>query len=426
MIKVLDVPISMYADNKNDVKTESFIDSLRTMRSIDWRIAPEATSEEIEQIIKHIKSQGFDTLFQSGSFRYIMGGEYYGERNWWNTIPWKTYKNTIIKIKQACQKYNIKLVLHLTANLAMKDDYKELLKGMACHNLKTNAEEKWIKYSGYALCSNNPEFRKIYLSRLRELIALTSPSGLMIDEVTIAPTNESCGCKYCRQLFKEKYGIEAPSPKDKNLWYNYNNPNWRAWQEFRKQTVADWNKTLKDCLRDVNKDSFYTGCCCNPLYGPLPVWCGYDPISKHKDIFYEAEPLNPWSWRHTIAEGKWASANGRPVMLLGYAASLSQEYFQTLLGMSQGWALHEWVEFNEFRTVTALWYKKWKPLWLGNKQFCNVAIISPTTHLTNKYFYGEKRIMLNTMAGQRLSLRHMCSLKYFCQINLRISTNIRF
>ena len=395
-LKVVDSPASLYVESNTkseDTEKISYHDMLKTMRSVQWLVAPEASAAEIEQIVKHVHDEGFNAFFLAGSFRYMFADEY-GPRNWWNAIPWETYKKTASLVAKTCRKYKMKLFFHLTCNLGLTPDFEKKFKGMATKNIQTNADGFRPKYHGYSLCSNNPSFRKMYLTRLTELVELTNPDGLMIDEVSIGPSVKFCGCEHCRKLFKNRYNADIPSPKNREIWRNDFSETWRNWQKFRNESVSDWKTALRNVIIKSGKNKAFTGCGYNPISGYIPYHTGVSATDQNPDIyFYEAEPLHPWAWRHAIAEGKYCGMNSRPVMLMGYAATISQQFFSAMLGMANGWALHEWPEFNQFRTVPALWQKKWEKIWCGNSQFGEVAFVfsSYSNYMSGKFIKGYSK-----------------------------------
>ena len=277
----------------------SFKDYQTNMQIVDYRIAPEATLDEIKTIINQVKKKGFDTFFLSGSFRYMFARKY-GPRNWWNAMPWPIYLKTAKRVSKACNDAGLKFVVHLTVNLILYPDLPRF-KEMGTRDITTKKEVEWPNYYGRCMCVNNPDFKAKLHARLHELVSKTNLDGLMIDEIAFSPSEESCGCDYCAAGFKKAYGYDIPLPKDKSVWNNYDSPIWRAWLTFRRDSISRHAKDIKNILDSYGPDKILTGCSYNPAEAHIVRMCGYDTFTLPYTVhFFENEPFHPWSWRHGL------------------------------------------------------------------------------------------------------------------------------
>ncbi len=388
-VKVIDYPSSLYVPN-TPKKAKPDSDWIRNARVVSWKIPKNITPGDAEKMAKECYDLGINTIMPEG-YRYLFGSKD-SPLNWWHGMDFKVYLNTLKTFTEACHKRNIKVVGHLTARLGQYAYFKEH-PDQAAVDLRTGKPAKFKRYSGYGLCSNNPDFLKTYLKRLDRVMKETHADGMMIDEVAIIPpTGTLCGCKYCRKLFKEQYGYEIPDPKDKSVWKNWDSPRWRAWQEFRIQSVGEFRKKLKQVIDKHGPNMLFTGCYYNPLLAVNAYRSGGDPENYWQTVniaFYECEPLSMWSWRNAVAEGKYLLAFG-PTLFHSYSKSLSQQFFAWAFTLSNGFRTFLWPSVTGCKTIPLLWEKKWEDLFLGQKNFCNVAVVfsSPTRNLIGKYVWS--------------------------------------
>ncbi len=414
-VKVMGVPKSMDFELEDKTDDRSKEEWIATNRAIGWPIAPEITAEEANEVCRNIRAKGFDTVFLSGRYRYMFA-EDWGQRNWWNAVPWDQYLKTTSLFSKACKDHGLRLVMHLTSNLALYPDYERLFKGMETRFVDTDEPGEWPRYFGYALCPNNPDFQQMYLGRLKEMMRIVKPDGMMIDETGFSPTEvpggRTCGCQHCRSQFTEQYGFEIPSDtSDVNVWKNWDNEQWRAWQKFRTESVGRWAGKRKAAIDEVIGETLFTACSSCPLQAFTAQLAGGDgeTFMQHGTIFfYESQPATPWSWRKVVAEGKYIDALG-PVILFVNTASVSQAYWTHILGMAHGWCNHQWPEFNQWRVLPVVWQEKWQNIWLGNESIANVAVIysSPTRTLSGKYVEPENDMTEYLGWAQALTEMHI-------------------
>ncbi len=108
-------------------------------------------------------------------------------------------------------------------------------------------------YHGYAMCFNNPNYRRAYLSYL-ETVYATGVDGIMTDDVqyfaleSYRKPGHACACGHCRRLFHEETGFELPPPGDAwSRWHGaYGEESFRAWIEFRRRSVERFHRAVVD------------------------------------------------------------------------------------------------------------------------------------------------------------------------------------
>jgi len=113
---------------------------------------------------------------------------------------------------------------------------------------------KWARseYHGWALCYNNPDYRRAYFKYLETIYAV-GVDGIMTDDVQWWGDNNACACVHCRRLFKEQTGMELPPAGDAwKAWHgNQEDEVFRAWQAFKLRSNLDFHKAVSDHYRSL-------------------------------------------------------------------------------------------------------------------------------------------------------------------------------
>jgi len=106
----------------------------------------------------------------------------------------------------------------------------------------------------WGICPVNPLFNKDYFfPYITDFIKNTGIDGLMIDECTFHGSN-FCNCDYCRKDFTESTGLILPDDEASLLLRNRDSGLWKAWIEWRKNTIAKWRIDLSKISRELNPD----------------------------------------------------------------------------------------------------------------------------------------------------------------------------
>ncbi|NOZ21503.1 MAG: hypothetical protein GXP25_10495 [Planctomycetes bacterium] len=95
-------------------------------------------------------------------------------------------------------------------------------------------------------CWNSP-YRKAFVDRMVKIAKESGIDGIHIDMPFTAPPG-GCRSKYCRELFKKKFGVDPPRklrPKD---------PLYQRWIDFQSWTREEWLLDLTEALHAVNPE----------------------------------------------------------------------------------------------------------------------------------------------------------------------------
>jgi hypothetical protein len=258
-------------------------------------------------------------------------------------------------------------------------------------DLRTGDKAYFRRYGTYMMCPNNPGFQHDILERVKRMVTETGMDGLMVDETEWLPAEWTiCGCKYCKEKFKEKTGYEIPIPDSTEVWGNFQNPQWRSWINFRIESMGDFLVKIKETLDQCGPGKLFTGCYCEALYPGVAQYYGMDLEDMQRSFntsFFESEPSNPWSWKYSTAEAKYYAAFG-PCIYLGYSASYSQQFFSWAFAKTNGFGLWIWPEV--VKQFPYQWEKKWEDLLSSHELLCNLAILfsSPAKNLMKDSFYS--------------------------------------
>lgn len=227
-------------------------------------------------------------LAQAGVNAVITSGFHF---RWSFVHEWPKLSEMLRKIVKSCHKYNIKVVEHhsavLTHNPAGENEWsqikkweinlkhKEFYKGLEDGDI--SYEGVWLSqmrqidprtgqfshtvYKGWALCPNNPLYQKLYFQYLAQVYKC-GVDGIMTDDVQFRPSGYGCGCPYCRKLFTQKTGYKMPPNGlcDKSFYGNMDNPSYRAWLIWRKESTRDHHRRVTNHFRRLGLEL------CRPFY----------------------------------------------------------------------------------------------------------------------------------------------------------------
>jgi hypothetical protein len=359
------------------------------IRSFTWRgIPPQITPEKADSIVKEFSSYGINTIFPEG-YRYLFGNN--GDSsNYFKSLPFEEYIHNLKIISEACHKNGIRLIGHLTACCVLESYFNEH-QYQTMIDIKTGAKAYFRRYGTYMMCPNNPDFQNIFLERVKRMVNETGMDGLMVDETEWLPAEWTiCGCKYCSEKFIKETGYDIPNPDSTVVWGNFENPQWRAWINFRIESMGDFLVKVKETLDQCGHGKLFTGCYCEALYPGVAQYYGMDLEDMQRSFntsFFESEPSNPWSWRYDAAEAKYYAAFG-PCIYLGYSASYTQQFFSWAFAKTNGFGLWIWPEVE--KRFPYQWEKKWEDLLSSHEVLCNTALLfsSPTKNLKEDSFYS--------------------------------------
>jgi hypothetical protein len=381
-------PNSLFVTDTKKKKNEN-PDWFYNIRSFTWRNIPLLiTPEKADFFAKTFSAFGINTIFPEG-YRYLFGNK--GDSpNYFNSLPFEEYIHNLKIVTNACHKNGIRLIGHLTACCVLESYFNEH-QNQTMIDIKTGAGAHFRRYGTYMMCPNNPDFQSNFLERVKRMVTETGMDGLMVDETEWLPAEWTiCGCKYCREKFKEKTGYNIPNPDSTKVWGNFQNPRWRAWINFRIESMGDFLVRIKETLDQCGLGKLFTGCYCEALYPGVAQYYGMDLEDMQRSFntsFFESEPSNPWSWRFSAAEAKYYSAFG-PCIYLGYSASYTQQFFTWAFAKTNGFGLWIWPEVEKLFPYQ--WEKKWEDMLFSHEVLCNTALLfsSPSKNLMKDSFYS--------------------------------------
>ena len=102
-----------------------------------------------------------------------------------------------------------------------------------------------------AFCIMNPVFTRTYRDYLLQLVR-AGVDGLQYDEIYFFPY--FCGCGHCRRAFHEDTGWWLPLNELDPCMNNNRSPLWKAYLEWRKVKLADWNVEFRREAAAINPD----------------------------------------------------------------------------------------------------------------------------------------------------------------------------
>ncbi len=107
-------------------------------------------------------------------------------------------------------------------------------------------------------CTNNPDFVAAYCSYVARLFRETGIDGVMSDDIGRYAHWAACGCDHCRSSFRQLTGKTLPPAHDQSFWGNYDNPDFRAWVDFREQVPVNFLHAVRNA---IPRDALLTSCC---------------------------------------------------------------------------------------------------------------------------------------------------------------------
>ncbi|NSW89274.1 MAG: beta-galactosidase trimerization domain-containing protein [Firmicutes bacterium] len=325
------------------------------------------SQEDFDKKAKKFADAGINIVitFSCTHFRWTM-------RPYWDKIG-----RCLEQIVKACHKYNIKVVEHHSSHLTFdplnSEDWDYMERVLNKRQSSINSWEgirdylaedpiidgeplssfrqidgrtgKWARssYHGYAMCFNNPNYRKAYFSYLEDVYK-TGIDGIMTDDVQWFGDGNACACQYCRKLFKEQTGYELPQPGE--AWYkfygDYDNPIYIAWEKFRRKSTADFqyevNKHFKSLGLNLLRPNYVShALMSNPTGYPFDaaasIWDYVFQENCYSSIIRYSWPAFAMEAVHRYALGE---RNNVPSMSMFYPDREDSMYFAWALSRSWG------------------------------------------------------------------------------------------
>jgi hypothetical protein len=268
-------------------------------------------------------------------------------------------------------------------------------------------------YHGYAMCFNNPDYRKAYFQYL-ETIYDTGIDGIMTDDVQYFGKGHACACTHCRKLFKEHTGYDMPQPgAEWNAWHeNYNNPSYIAWLNFRFRSTNDFHIGVKSHYESLGlrplrpnyvSDAFQR----NPTAYSLETLPDLDWIFK-ENCFSD---IIRYSWPNWAVESTYFFAVARrkniPPMSMFYPDRVDSINFCWALAMSWG---HQYLATPEGKSLIneekslRRFEKKHSLLLCRSERIASIAFYDSRTN-KNLYEKAESRSLKGFWAWSQACCR---------------------
>ncbi len=114
-------------------------------------------------------------------------------------------------------------------------------------------------YKSFMLCPNHEDFRAAVREVTMALMA-AGIDGLMLDDISFAPSYTVCVCNSCREKFLQDGGIVLPSFDGRGFWGNFSNPDFRHWLRFRLQSTRDFHVDQARSIAEVQPEFAYLAC----------------------------------------------------------------------------------------------------------------------------------------------------------------------
>jgi hypothetical protein len=125
-----------------------------------------------------------------------------------------------------------------------------------------DADGKPIKlHDFYLTCPNGDHFGGFMLEVVREIVERYPLDGLWANAAQFSPWSTGrCHCERCKTLFREAFGKDFPRE-------DWNDPDWKLYNEWRYTRIADWNRRVKAVIGAVRP-----GCAWLPLSQVIESW----------------------------------------------------------------------------------------------------------------------------------------------------------
>lgn len=243
-----------------------------------------SSQEELEEKAKAFADAGITTIMSFTGTHERLGFYPY----------WKEINDCIARIVKACHKYGIKVIEHhsseLVHNLRNSIGWARLEEDIGSFSNWESTPEDWPKiipflavdpeidgskllswrqidgrtgkpvnsvYNTHCMCYNNPDYRRVYFSYLKDVIK-TGVDGIMNDDVQYFADSNACTCEHCRRLFKEQTGYDIPDPEHwEEFFDDYENPAFVAWKRFRYESTERFYRDIFAMYDELGYQCFY-------------------------------------------------------------------------------------------------------------------------------------------------------------------------
>ena len=238
------------------------------------------------------------------------------------------------RYSEAAHQRGIKVVDHHDATLLWNEEtgHRVMLS-----RLDQVSRQMGTQLPNFMFCIMNPKFNETYYEYLRALVR-AGLDGLMTDEIYFPDYH--CTCSHCRASFKEETGWDFPLNECDPRIKNKNSELWRAWIEWRKKKIGDWEVNLRRELNKINPNitlMTYSSDLCSPW---APEITGLDLTEMVRGCDYIGTEIMT---RNVFMSVRCVLAliNFKNVFLADYGLpSFSWSYHSTWEAVYLCWAMH--------------------------------------------------------------------------------------
>lgn len=288
---------------------------------------------------------------------------------------WPLINKCLKNVVDACHKYGIKVVEHHSSHLTFDPlnsdewDYMQRVLNKRKSSIESwEGLEKYVdgntvkgtegyrqidgrtgrqarsNYKGWAMCFNNPEYRKAYFDYLEELYRFTGVDGIMTDDVQYFAVGNACSCIYCTKYFKDRYGYDMPAPgKEWQKFHgDFNNPVYIAWEKFKQDSTLKFQEAVNSHFKGLGLNLLRPNYVSDNLTFNWSAYAFEKAIHIWDWVFQENcfSFVIKHSWPQFLTESRHRYNLGRiksiPSMSMFYPDRYDSFYFAWALSMSWG------------------------------------------------------------------------------------------
>lgn len=351
--------------------------------------------EKTYQQALDLKSHGVNTIMDHGSLQFLPDVPD-DKAQWKKQVKW----DIAIPYSEAIKKAGMKLFHHTTSTFVPIEALKnpEYRKWVSL-DLRTGEPALMKPGAGYGdacfMDMNNPEFRKLILSRMKEYAERCKVDGWMTDEVEWLPSIYASGSKDGSwKKFEQIYGHSYPAGE-----IDYSGLKWREYISFRYDSGGDFYKSLLHELQAANKSIMLSGCLTGMSQYHRRIWAqgnenwmsGLNWGFLEMEVAHNAGPLGkragfltttfwPQYYREMALNNASGEINGWPCSYaLGYPRSWKQENSEQFYIWAQCLTMgfRCWMRNDQAETQWFEWEAKHEQDLVKPKLIADIGIFFP-------------------------------------------------
>jgi len=237
----------------------------------------------IEEEIKKIKEIGAEIVVVFAN-SYIEGFSYYKSK-FAKPHPDLNGRDIFKEILETSHKEGLKVYAYLNSKFSGKLILEEI-PGTQC--VRPNGTPIGIN-NVVMMCINSP-FADYFKKIVREVCENYPIEGIYIDEASFQTI---CTCKYCREKFKKKFGVNLPISQD------WDSKIWKDFIKWRYEIITNFVKEIRQDVKSINKNINFFFQTAFPISGMELEKAGIDEWRAtsdcngwHTPLIYAQSPKN--------------------------------------------------------------------------------------------------------------------------------------